>query len=92
MGIFNVAYDLVNAKNYNRLFEGLKKTCSGYAHVLGSTWLVSYPGTSLQLANALVKFMDSDDRLLVTGVEPGTTAWRGIPKEVVDWINTSRAA
>lgn len=92
MAIFNVSYDLVDRRNYPRLHEGIKRTCPNWAKVLESTWLVEYSGSSLDLANALVKFMDGDDKIFITKVVPGSTAWRGIDDEVVNWINRQNAA
>ena len=92
MTIFNVSYDLVDRRNYQRLHDGIKRTCPNWAKVLESTWLVEYAGSSLDLTKALVKFMDGDDKIFVTQVVSGSSAWRGIDGEVVNWINRQRAA
>lgn len=92
MALFNVSYDLVKDKDYARLTAGIKNTVVTWSRPLQSTWLVEWNGTSLELANALLKFMDRDDKIFVTGVKPGTTSWRGIPADVASWINSRRAA
>ena len=88
MGMFNVSYDLIREKNYERLITGIQETVVSWSRPLASTWIVEWNGTALELTNALLKFMDGDDKILVTGVKKGTVAWRGLPKDVVDWINS----
>jgi len=87
MALFNISYDLIKDKDYTRLTSGIKKTVSNWARPLESTWLVEWDGTSLELTNAVVQFMDTDDKIFVSGVAKGTMSWRGLAKGVVDWIN-----
>jgi hypothetical protein len=69
---FIVAYDLRKpVQNYPRLWAELERL--GAVRLLASDWLVVLNSTARQVAEHFVKFVDSDDRLLVT--EPADTVW-----------------
>src|SRR5262249_24220876 len=87
MALFNVSYDLIKDKDYSKVADGIDKLCPKWSRPLQSTWLVEHDGTSLELAKAVLQYMDGDDRILVTGVTKGTISWRGIPAKVIEWIN-----
>ena len=58
-----VAYDLIEVKNYQALYDELERL--GGHRVQDSVWLVAVNDTAKGLGGHLVKFMDSDDRIFV---------------------------
>jgi hypothetical protein len=69
-----VSYDLINNKDYKRLINELKKL--GALRMLESNWCLSRSGAgeSKNLRDHFKKFIDNDDRLVVSEV----TDWAGI--------------
>lgn len=67
MAVYQVSYDLNKSnKNYNGLYEELKKT--SWAHILDSTWLISTSEDATQLRDRLKTQIDSNDTLFVSRV------------------------
>lgn len=89
MALFNISYDLIAQKDYTRLNEGIKKVVVTWARPLASTWLVEWNGSTVDLAKAIVAFMDEDDKIFVTRVPTGggSVAWRCIDQKVINWFN-----
>lgn len=86
METFLVGYDLNKAgQNYKGLIEHLKKY-PNWCHFLDSTWLIRTTGTSEEIRNELKKFLDSNDKLMVTRVSGRGAAWSGLDKEDSEWI------
>lgn len=75
MALHAVSYDLHNVKNYDPLWDALKK--SGGARILESLWLISVPQTSVQLKDALKTYVDGDDSIVVIELNPSS-----------DWAST----
>ena len=86
MGLFNLSYDLHAHKDYAGLEAGIKLVVKNWARPLKSTWLVEYDGSAEELQKAVAMFMDADDSLLVCEVKVASIAWKGLAKNLVDWI------
>lgn len=84
MAVYCVSYDLnKSGKNYEGLYEELKKTA--WAHVLGSTWLVSTSESVVQLRDRLRTRMDSDDSIFISKVNRGEyEGW--LAQTFWDWL------
>lgn len=78
MAKYLVTYDLVGTSetsaDYERLIERIKKYPS-WGKVQKSVWLIRTSDSSTSVRDALLSYMDSNDRLLVITVI-GTAAWR----------------
>jgi len=72
-----ISYDLMApGKNYEPLWAELRNL--GAVRVLESEWIVSRTNTDpVRLANYILKFMDGNDKILVTEV-PDNYASRGL--------------
>jgi CRISPR-associated endonuclease Cas2 len=87
MGVFLVAYDLVNEKkgthDYQPLWDEMKRL--GAHRTQYSLWLVSATNTPKELRTHFQQFVDKDDRIWVTRLRrnqydyvnaiAGTNAW-----------------
>jgi hypothetical protein len=82
-----ISYDLrgkdEKSEDYEKLIEQIKT--HPWAHPTYSDWIVETTKTPEQVRDELVGFIDKDDRLLVATVK-APAAWRGLPKDVSDWI------
>jgi hypothetical protein len=74
--VYLVSYDLNRVKDYARLKEGISKTYPTSAKVLYSQYFVHTDQSAVQIKDALIKFVDADDGLLVTEVFKTSAAWR----------------
>ena len=62
-----ISYDLDKpGQNYERLIARMKQL--GAFHVLLSQWALATTWTAIQLRDDLMQYIDSNDRLLVTGI------------------------
>ena len=68
-----ISYDLLTpGKDYRRLVGELQRL--GATKVLFSAWILMSSGTSKQIRDHLMQFIDSNDRMLV-GALPTGAAW-----------------
>lgn len=74
MKCYIISYDLVNQRNYEELWEAIKKY-PGWAKITESTWAVKTEHSAKQIRDDLSQFLDQDDRVFVikSGIE---AAWR----------------
>lgn len=82
MTTFVVTYDLIKRKDYQTLWDELKRL--GAHRALESFWLVSVSNTGKELLEHLKQYVDNDDRLWVseltrshwyTKAKGGTNEW-----------------
>lgn len=88
MSTFLVSYDLMApGQKYAKLIETIKGI-GGYAHVMGSTWMVSANyATPETIYNELRPTIDDGDRLLVNQITPSASqGW--LNEDVWDWFRT----
>lgn len=73
---YMVSYDLVKpGKDYTNLINRLKQ--HGAVKILLSQWVIRTTWTAAQLRDDLQQHIDSNDRLLVTGLT-GEAAWTAL--------------
>lgn len=74
MALYFVSYDLVKNKDYSKIIDELKRLNA--RRMLKSNWCLTRPtsGESKNLRDHFQKFIDSDDRLVVSEV----TDWAGL--------------
>lgn len=68
-----ITYDLKKHKDYPRLIEELKRL--GACSPLLSVWVLNSSNTDAQLRDHLKQYIDSDDKLLVVGLNGGWASW-----------------
>jgi hypothetical protein len=88
MALYNISYDLKAHKDYARVINGIQRLTK-WSRPLESVWLVESHLSAVGLRDAVGAYMDSDDKLLVTGVVPGAMAWRNIAPAVADWMRAA---
>lgn len=89
MNTYLVSYDLQTpGKAYATLHSHLK-SYSAWAKPLESLWLVKSTLTAEQLRNAVQRYTDSNDKLLVVDVTSKATAWVNLTSEVSVWIKNN---
>jgi len=89
MTTYMIGYDLNKAgKNYDGLITKIKELANGYWHHLDSTWLINSTLTAVQIRDALMPFLDSDDELLVC-VASLPAAWAGFNTSGSEWLRNN---
>lgn len=85
MKVYQIDYDLRNNRNYEALYERIRK----YKHCrpLESSWVISTEQSAAQIRDYLKGAMDADDGLLVTRLT-GEAAWSSIkqPQDLKDFL------
>ncbi len=83
-----ITYDLnAPGKNYNNLYEEIKKLGATWWHYLDSTWLVDTFLSPQQVWECLSKQIDRNDRVLVVRLtnSPSYSGW--LTQDAWDWLN-----
>lgn len=84
MKVYQICYDLRKQRNYDALYERIKKLGS-WCHALESSWMVATALSSAQIRDDLKLALDRDDGLLVTRLQ-GEAAWYGLSDEISRWL------
>lgn len=74
MSSFIITYDLVNSRDYQKLYDAIQ-SLGNWARVVESVWIVTSELSSAQIRDELLKYIDDDDRIFVTK-SSGEAAWR----------------
>ena len=89
MAAYSITYDLIKAKDYSRIIEGIKKVSGdNWAKPTKSQWIITSTQTSEQIRDFLKSYMDSDDVLFVIEIKLDNWASWNIPKEAAKWLNS----
>jgi hypothetical protein len=82
--VYLVAYELrQKKKNYVGLFEQLKNS-PGWAHYLGSTWLISTNEQPKDLHKRLSAHLDKNDYILIS--QFSNNYYGTLPEDAWEWI------
>lgn len=82
-----ITYDLTSpGRDYDELIDFLEESYGKDGHVLGSVWLVSSTQSVAELRDAVMRFLDSNDRLLVVKLS-GSWATKNL-KKAADWLKS----
>lgn len=86
MTTYMIGYDLHPSKgeSYDELIKAIK-AYGTWCHPLDSTWFIVTTSTAVQVRDNLVRYIKSDDQLLVlkSGQE---AAWFGFTDEINKWL------
>jgi hypothetical protein len=89
MNTIMIDYDLVlPGQQYHRIIEYIRSH-DGWAHALKSTWLISTSKTASQVRDDILRFIDANDKVLVSDVTNAPMAWYGLPDAVSEWIKNN---
>jgi hypothetical protein len=68
MALYFISYDLVKTKDYQKLFDELKR--HGARRMIESNWCLKRANSAeaLALRDHFIKFIDPDDRIVVSEV------------------------
>jgi hypothetical protein len=81
-----ISYDLRRPeRDYEKLSAAIKNL-GPWCHCLESLWIVMTELSSLEVRDALLESIDTNDDLIVAELG-GTWASYGLPKQRVDWLN-----
>lgn len=84
--IYAINYDLNRpGQNYEKLHEAIK-SCGGWWHYLGSTWLVDTSLSANAIWDRLKPYVDKNDRVLVIRLSRDYNGW--LPQEAWEWLNS----
>jgi len=89
---FLITYDLIRpGRDYTNLTEVIKRLGITWAHPQLSVWIVKTNFTAVSIRDALLPFLDSNDKVLVCelGAE---AAWSNQGQEISTWLTTNLAA
>jgi hypothetical protein len=87
MGVW-ISYDLIgtdeSSEDYQRLIAKIK-SLGPAKRIEYSLWVVDTEMKPTEVRDALDDYADADDKLIVMR-RVGASAWRGLPKDVGDWL------
>jgi hypothetical protein len=83
MPTFVISYDLNKQKNYQKLWDELKRLAC--VRALESVWVGNITGTAESVKNHFTQFVDGDDSILVAETEPSKIAFKRPYQEAIDW-------
>ena len=83
MNLFLITYDLINNKDYSKLFKALE-TYDKW-HFLESAWIVKTSSSMQEVFKVLDQCIDSDDKLIIVKID-GAIWSDTLPKEFSSWI------
>lgn len=85
MPLLLVTYDLKTpGRDYTPLFNAIKGSSTIWWHYLTNTWLVKTTWSTDTLGRHLLKFITTNDRLMVIEVSGIGQGW--LPNDAWDWI------
>ncbi|UWU68207.1 hypothetical protein [Bradyrhizobium sp. NC92] len=84
---FIITYDLMKGKDYDKIIKELEK--HGGHKALLSMWFIDLDNTAVDVFDHFIKFVDSDDRLVVTEFKPANSKAKAI-KGTNDWLAAHR--
>jgi hypothetical protein len=85
-----IGYDLnKTGQDYTKLIEKIRALFPTWWHCLDSTWIVQTSLTTVQVRDALLPLIDSNDELLVVALAKGDGAWYGFDTVCNDWLLTN---
>jgi len=88
MSALLVGYDLnKTGQDYSQLIERLKEF-PGWCRPVDSTWIVSTTSTVKDVRDDLMKYIDSNDDLIVVGLS-GNWATYGLSPTVNEWLENN---
>lgn len=86
MKTYLISYDLNKpGQDYAPLYEAIKALSSGWWHYLDSTWVVKHSGPAAAIRDALARYLDASDELLVVHLS-GEGAWAGFTDKASSWL------
>ncbi len=74
MACYIISYDLVNERDYERLYEAIK-SYDNWAKITESTWAVVTNKSAKEIREHLVNHMDGNDKIIVIK-SGGEAAWK----------------
>lgn len=85
MKTVSITYDLVApGRDYKTLFDKIE-SLGPWCRPTESQWVVACNMSAVAIRDALVPFIDANDRLLVLALT-GESAWRNLKPAVADWL------
>lgn len=89
MAMYMIGYDLKQpGKNYDNLYRAIKGLSGTWCRPLDSTWIISHPGTAAAIRDELLRYIDTNDALLVTRLT-GESAWWSMDPQVSGWLKAA---
>lgn len=77
MSAYLISYDLhTPGQKYDCIQKTITSICPRNWKMLQTVWMVNYSGNSTQLRDALKKYLDGNDELIVVKLN-GEAAWSG---------------
>lgn len=88
MAYYMISYDLQKEKDYDRVFEGIKKISKDvWCKPLLSAFIIYSEHDWRYVRDFMLAYIDSNDKLFVIKVDKSQWGSWNIPKDVEDWLN-----
>ncbi len=88
MATFLITYDIQDKERRETLFEAIRALANGHWHLLRSTWIIKCPGPATAIHEALLPFVDDEDRLLVLELA-GNGSCMGFNERGTKWLEAN---
>ncbi len=86
MNTLLIGYDLNKAgQNYDNLITAIKDHATWWHH-LDSTWIVKTSKSTVAMRDHLMKYIDSNDELLVVDITGDVASWYGFDTKGSQWL------
>jgi len=88
MSTILISYDLQTpGKDYVNLWNHLR-SYGNYAKPLESVWLIRTYSTAVQIRDAAINHIDSNDKIFTVDVTKRDSAWYKLTDEITRWIGS----
>lgn len=89
MSLYLISYDLIKDKDYEKLYEAIKKMSIQYTRPLKSAWIIKHDGSAYDIAVELCKYIDVDDKLIVNKLDSDSSWTQNLGQKTTEWIKTN---
>ncbi len=86
MSLYLINYDLNVKKDYEILFDAIKRISNQYTRPLKSMWIIKCNSNAYDIAVELCKYIDSDDKLIVSKLTPDSSWTQNFGEDITTWI------
>lgn len=89
MNTLMISYDLIAPGRGYETLRSFIESHSKWAKPVESLYLVKTTKNAETLRNDLLSYLDTNDKVIVIDVTGKSSAWKGLPDKVSNWIKSN---